>query len=80
MRCHRCHSMMFPVELRDGAGGLMNNEAAAWRCFACGEIVDQLIVRIEVAFSTLKSNGPREELAYVWGSWALADNAVYRSH
>ena len=43
MRCHRCHSMMFPVELHDGAGGLMNNEAAAWRCFACGEIVDQLI-------------------------------------
>ena len=43
MRCHRCHSMMFPVELRDGAGGLMNDQAVAWRCFACGEIVDQLI-------------------------------------
>ena len=35
--------MMFPVELRDWEGGLMNHEAAAWRCFACGEIVDQLI-------------------------------------
>ena len=43
MRCQRCHSMMFPVELRDWEGGLMNHEAAAWRCFACGEIVDQLI-------------------------------------
>ncbi len=43
MRCHRCHSMMFPVDLRDWGGGLMNDQAAAWRCFACGEIVDQLI-------------------------------------
>ena len=43
MRCDRCHSMMFPVELRDWDGGLMNHETAAWRCFACGEIVDQLI-------------------------------------
>ncbi|MCE3223702.1 MAG: hypothetical protein K0S58_1882 [Nitrospira sp.] len=43
MRCDRCRSMMFPVELRDGDGGLMNHQAAAWRCFACGEIVDQLI-------------------------------------
>ena len=39
-----------------------------------------LFVRIEVAFWTLKGNGPRGELEFVWGSWALADNAVYRSH
>ncbi len=43
MRCNRCKSLMFPVELRDGGGGLMNHQPAAWRCFACGEIVDQLI-------------------------------------
>jgi hypothetical protein len=43
MRCDRCNSMMFPLELRDGEGGLMNRPNAAWRCFACGEIVDQLI-------------------------------------
>ena len=43
MRCDRCNNMMFPLELRDGDGGLMNRESAAWRCFACGEIVDQLI-------------------------------------
>jgi hypothetical protein len=43
MRCDRCHSMMFPVDLRDWDGAPMSHEAAAWRCFACGEIVDQLI-------------------------------------
>ena len=43
MRCHRCHSMMFPVDLRDSGGGIVNQLPAAWRCFACGEIVDQLI-------------------------------------
>lgn len=43
MRCHRCNSLMFPVDLRDWGGGLMNHHAAAWRCFACGDIVDQLI-------------------------------------
>ncbi len=43
MHCDRCHSLMFPVELRDSDGGHMNHQAAAWRCFACGEIIDQLI-------------------------------------
>lgn len=43
MRCDRCHSMMFPVELRDGDGGPITHQTAAWRCFACGEIVDELI-------------------------------------
>ena len=35
--------MMFPIDLRDWDGAPMSHEAAAWRCFACGEIVDQLI-------------------------------------
>ncbi|WHZ15965.1 MAG: hypothetical protein OJF52_002811 [Nitrospira sp.] len=43
MNCHRCNGLMFPVDLRDWEGGLMNHQAAAWRCFACGDIVDQLI-------------------------------------
>lgn len=43
MRCYRCDNMMFPVTLQDFGGGLMNQDAQAWRCFACGEIVDPLI-------------------------------------
>ena len=43
MQCQRCRSLMFPVELRDWGGGPVNHQPAAWRCFACGEIVDQLI-------------------------------------
>lgn len=43
MHCHRCNNLMFPIALQDGSGGMMHQEAPAWRCFACGEIVDQLI-------------------------------------
>lgn len=43
MHCHRCDNLMFPVALQDWGGGLVSQDVAAWRCFACGEIVDQLI-------------------------------------
>lgn len=43
MRCHRCDNMMFPLALQDWGGGLTQQDTPAWRCFACGEIVDQLI-------------------------------------
>ena len=43
MHCHRCENLMFPVALHDWEGGLVSQDVAAWRCFACGEIVDQLI-------------------------------------
>ncbi|MCW5798598.1 MAG: hypothetical protein LZF60_80036 [Nitrospira sp.] len=45
MNCDRCSNLMFPVALQDWGGGLMNQDVAAWRCFACGEIVDQLIAQ-----------------------------------
>ena len=59
MRCQRCHSMMFPVELMDGRGGLMNHQPAAWRCFACGEIVDQLIRTNRDRAQRLKEDWPK---------------------
>ena len=43
MPCHRCQSLMFPIHLMDEAGGLLHQQAAAWRCFACGDITDALI-------------------------------------
>ena len=43
MPCHRCHSLMFPIDLLDEAGGLVHQRAVAWRCFACGDIIDPVI-------------------------------------
>ena len=43
MHCHRCNNLMFPLDLLDEGGGLTSNVAPAWRCFACGDIVDPLI-------------------------------------
>ena len=43
MPCHRCQNLMFPVDLRDEAGALAQEPQTAWRCFACGNIVDPLI-------------------------------------
>jgi hypothetical protein len=43
MRCHRCQNMMFPVDMLDEAGGILSQATVAWRCFACGEIIDPLI-------------------------------------
>ena len=43
MHCHRCNSLMFPVDLLDEGGGLTSSVTPAWRCFACGDIVDSLI-------------------------------------
>ena len=43
MPCHRCHNLMFPVDLLDEAGGILHQGPSAWRCFACGDIIDPLI-------------------------------------
>ena len=43
MHCQRCNNLMFPLDLLDEGGGLTSNMAPAWRCFACGDIVDPLI-------------------------------------
>lgn len=43
MPCHRCHNLMFPADLLDEAGGVLNQPSTAWRCFACGEVIDPLI-------------------------------------
>jgi hypothetical protein len=48
MPCHRCQSLMFPIDLLDEAGGLVHQHAAAWRCFACGDIIDALIAENRV--------------------------------
>lgn len=48
MPCHRCQGLMFPLDLLDEAGGPMHEQAAAWRCFACGDVVDAVIAENRV--------------------------------
>jgi len=43
MHCQRCDNLMFPTGLQDWGGGHPSHDVEAWRCFACGDIVDQLI-------------------------------------
>ncbi|GMV50569.1 MAG: hypothetical protein NBKEAIPA_02502 [Nitrospirae bacterium] len=56
MHCHRCQSLMFPIDLRDWGGGPMHESPVAWRCFACGDIVDHLI-----AMNRNRTENNREE-------------------
>jgi hypothetical protein len=44
MTCHRCHGFMCPVDLLVGASGSGHVSFRGWRCVACGEIVDRVIV------------------------------------
>ena len=41
MSCHRCHGFMYPVDLLDWATGGGHDRSRAWRCVACGEIIDE---------------------------------------
>ncbi|HNA26100.1 MAG TPA: hypothetical protein PKH05_02515 [Nitrospira sp.] len=43
MNCQRCENLMFPIGLQDWGGGHPSQDVEAWRCFACGDIVDHLI-------------------------------------
>ena len=44
MRCHRCQGFMDPVDLLDWASGSGQDRSRAWRCVACGEIIDEAIL------------------------------------
>lgn len=67
MPCHRCHSLMFPVDLLDEAGGLVHQPDGAWRCFACGNIIDSLIqlnrIRHEESEERSQRRGARLQVA-----------------
>lgn len=45
MNCHRCHGFMCPMDLLAGASGSGQDRVRGWRCVACGEIIDQVIVQ-----------------------------------
>lgn len=45
MTCHRCHGFMCPTDLLVGRSGSEYDSFRGWRCVACGEIVDEVIVR-----------------------------------
>jgi|RhiMetdeSRZDD1v2_1073273.scaffolds.fasta_scaffold33166_5 hypothetical protein len=44
MMCPRCHGLMYATELQDWHGGTGQDHCPAFRCIACGEIVDHLIL------------------------------------
>jgi RNase P subunit RPR2 len=43
MSCHRCRGFMCPVDLLEWASGSGHDGVSAWRCVACGEIIDRVI-------------------------------------
>jgi len=45
MSCHRCHGLMYPMDLLIGASGNGHDPVCGWRCVSCGEVVDQVIVQ-----------------------------------
>jgi hypothetical protein len=45
MTCRRCHGFMCPVDLLVGASGSRHDRVCGWRCVACGEIIDLVIVQ-----------------------------------
>lgn len=45
MSCHRCRGFMYPVDLLEWASGSVRDEFHAWRCVACGEIIDCVIAQ-----------------------------------
>ncbi len=61
MSCHRCHSLMFPVDLLDEGGGLVHQQADAWRCFACGDIIDTVISENRARANHSELEQPRSE-------------------
>ena len=55
--CRRCQSLMHPVDPLDSFDALRGIEhdcARAWRCVACGDVIDQVIMQ-----NRLRSNNQR---------------------
>jgi hypothetical protein len=44
MTCHRCQGFMCPVDFLVGRSESECDSVRGWRCVACGEIVDWMIV------------------------------------
>lgn len=59
MICHRCHGLMCPLELRDWAGGKVQDLSDALRCISCGEIVDQLIINNRTRARERETSSPK---------------------
>jgi len=45
MTCPRCHGLMCAVDLHDWESGTGQDHCRAYRCIACGEIVDPQIIK-----------------------------------
>ena len=48
MTCYRCHGFMCPVDLLVGVSSNGHESFHGWRCVACGEIIDQVILQNRV--------------------------------
>ena len=47
MQCPRCHNLLLRVPLEKHDSGL--HWLWAWRCFACGNVTDSIILRHQTA-------------------------------
>jgi len=59
MNCHRCQGLMCPMDLLDLASN-RHDSPHAWRCIACGEIIDQVIVLNRIRVRQLDLNEHRK--------------------
>jgi hypothetical protein len=44
MTCHRCNGFMCPADFLVGKRDNEEDISCGWRCIACGEIIDRVIV------------------------------------
>lgn len=52
MSCLRCQGLLWPLELRDEAGGLAYDAATAYRCVMCGDLTDSVIITNRILSAT----------------------------
>jgi hypothetical protein len=76
MNCHRCHGFMCPVDLLIGVRGSGYESVHGWRCVACGEIVDRVIVQNRIRASTQRlvkrQKRPRQPVLRASGLFLMA--------
>ena len=73
MRCERCQNLMVQVPLLDEGGGVTDDPA--WRCVACGHVIDAVIARHRRAAQPRAKHHdtvrPRVPMAVTVGSMSL---------
>jgi len=67
MKCSRCHNLLFPVALEKHDSGL--RWLRAWRCYACGNVIDSIILRHQNGSAWFGTSTCNVRDAPSWGGW-----------